>query len=272
MSTMENPRAEGLRGLLLKEERSITQLIDNGTLDAPLAAFLWAALQRRASIIVAAGPRLAGKSTLLHALTAFLPSDTQLYYTRGQRETFDFAATADPARSYVFVSEISDHTPYYLWAPHVARLFELLDSGYGLGATVHADTPEQVIQPLMEYPNDVPGPRIARTLDIVVTLRVDGREDRIKRRVASVYYFWQEPRAPHEIGVRSMASWQSDRDAFIMFRSPEAWQQMGERLGTDASGLQREVRGKANFLTGLVQKGVWEFGEVAEAIEKYVRS
>ncbi len=264
-----NPRSEQLSMLLLKEEFSITQLIQAGTLDSSVGAFLWAMLARRASVIVAAGPRLIGKSTTLHALTSFLPKDTQVVSAIGQHETFDFVNGSYPSKTYILVSEISDHTPRYLSGPGVDRLFQLLESGYRMGATLHADSPEEVIQVIKNYSIDIPGSLIAKGIDLIITLYAEETRSGIKRRIRSVYYVWHEPNAPQEIGVRSLISWQADRDDFTLFHSPEAWQQIAYHLGLDVSSLRSEMEGKESFLDGLVSRGVLDFDQVVEAINSY---
>ncbi|MSQ15261.1 MAG: hypothetical protein EXR50_05305 [Dehalococcoidia bacterium] len=264
-----HPRAEQLQMLLLKEEFSVTQLIQAGTLDSSVGAFLWAMMARRASVIVAAGPRLIGKSTMLHALTSFLPKDSQFVTAIGQHETFDFAKTADASKSYILVSEISDHTPHYVAGPGVDRLFHLLESGYRMGATVHADSPEEVVQTIKQYSVDVPGPVIAKGIDLIVTLYAEETASGIKRRVRSVYYVWREPKAPQEVGVRSLVSWQADRDAFTLFHSPEAWLQMADHLRCDVANLKKEMESRKRFLEGLIARGVLDYGQVLEAIRRF---
>ncbi len=264
-----HPRAEQLQMLLLREEFSVTQLIRNGTLDSTVAAFLWAMLARRDSIIVAAGPRQAGKSTALHALTSFLPKDTQFVYARGQHETFDIEGITDPLKTYILVSEISDHTPHYLRGPAIDKLFRLLEAGYRMGGTLHADTPEEVMQAIKHYSVDVPVSLIAKGIDLIITLHSEETRQGFKRRIRSVNYVWHEPKAPYEIGVRSLIGWQPDRDTFTLFHSPDAWQQMADHLGIDIPRLRSELAGRKEFINQLVASGVLDFDQVLSAIRGY---
>lgn len=264
-----HPRAEHLQMLLLREEFSVTQLIQSGTLDSIVAAFLWAMMARRASVLVAAGPRLVGKSTTLHALTSFLPEDTQFVYARGQYETFDLEGSTDPQKTYILVSEISDHTPHYLRGPAVDKLFQLLESGYRMGATLHADTPEEVVQAIKHYSVDVPVPLIARGIDLIITLHAEETRRGIRRRIRSINYVWYEPKAPQEIGVRSLVAWQPDRDVFTVFHSPDAWAQIAEHLGTDTPGLRNEIKARKMVLDQMVDHEVVDYDRVLDIIHGY---
>src|ERR671937_5478 len=84
--------------------RSVGNLIADGILTAEAAALLSILLERRASLIVAAGPSGAGKTTLLTALLDFLPAETRRIYVRGCYEPFDFLETTDPAHSALLVN------------------------------------------------------------------------------------------------------------------------------------------------------------------------
>jgi hypothetical protein len=72
----------------------VAQLIADGTLDAELAAIVWLLLEGHVPLVVGAGPRLAGKTTLLHSLLDFLPPDIGTREIRGRRE--DFSWLPDP--------------------------------------------------------------------------------------------------------------------------------------------------------------------------------
>jgi hypothetical protein len=74
--------------------RSTAQLIADGTLDAELAATVWTLLEGHVPLVVAAGPRLTGKTTLLEALLDFLPPDIGTREIRGRAE--DFSWLPDP--------------------------------------------------------------------------------------------------------------------------------------------------------------------------------
>lgn len=161
---------------------SVIDLIAAGNFDARTAALLWLLIESRASIVVAADPSGAGKTTTLTALADFLPPETARIYLRGWNETFQFLDTADPARSYLLCNEISSHLPIYLWGRKVQQLFAALERGFAFGATMHADTADEVIATLAEYPLYVSLVAIAR-LDLVLTLAVDYVARRPRRRL-----------------------------------------------------------------------------------------
>ncbi|TVR76183.1 MAG: type II secretion system protein E [Sphaerobacteraceae bacterium] len=149
---------------------TITELISQGTLDDQLAAFLWVVMEERATIIVAATPQEAGKTTMLTALLDFLPEGIEQIYLRGWYERFEFLEEdRDPTATYLLSNEISSHLPIYMWGRGVRRMFEAASEGYGFGATVHAASAAEVIHMLENYPLEVPQ-QLLTEIDLVLTM------------------------------------------------------------------------------------------------------
>ncbi len=164
---------------------SLVDLVRLGSLDAATAAFLWMAMEQRATLLVAAREHGAGKTTLLNALVELLPAEVKRYYLRGWYERFAFVTTHDPNTTYLLVNEISDHLPIYLWGKGVRRVFALLAEGWRLGATVHAEGAEEVFSLLQGFPLEVPSEYL-HMIDVVVTLGMGITQEGLLRRVLCV--------------------------------------------------------------------------------------
>jgi hypothetical protein len=148
---------------------SIVDLIRDGILTEECAALLGGLIERRASVVVAAGPSGAGKTTLLTALLEFLPAGTRRIYVRGCYEPFDFLGTTEPETSVLLVNEMSPHLPIYLWGPGVRKTLEAVRGGYQLMATAHALSVDEFVYGLAGYPLRVPAVEIA-AIDLLVLL------------------------------------------------------------------------------------------------------
>jgi hypothetical protein len=148
---------------------TLSDLIRDDILTAEAAALLTLFLERRASLIVAAGPSGAGKTTLLTALLDALQSETQRIYLRGCYEPFDFLGETDPRTSVLLVNELSPHLPIYLWGPGVRRTLQAVQSGYQLAGTAHATSVDEFIYSLAGYPLRIPAAEIAE-IDLLVLL------------------------------------------------------------------------------------------------------
>jgi hypothetical protein len=167
---------------------SIMQIVEAGSADTGIVALLWAMMARRASILVAAEPPMAGKTTTLTALLDLMPPDTRRIYLRGHYETFEFVSQPGivPAQTYVLANEMSDHLAVYLWGSRVYKMFELIEKGYAIGSTMHAETVDDVMAILDSDPLNVPARWIAR-LTLVVNLYISSTYSRAMRRFNTVH-------------------------------------------------------------------------------------
>lgn len=246
---------------------SIAQILQAGTMSPELAALFWVALERRASLILAAGPPSSGKTTILTALLAFLPPETRVYFTRGWGETFDLPPPSADAPTYILVNEMSDDLPVYSWGPYVVRIFELLAAGYLLGSTMHADTTEEVIAQLAED-NGVPRRHLAH-LTLVATLRLPRQGGRLLRRVNEVALLGPGDDAREDLSVATVSSWDAEGDRFRLLENDGSGAALARRLGLSESSLREEMERRGRFLTELVREGILSHEAVESAVAGY---
>jgi energy-coupling factor transporter ATP-binding protein EcfA2 len=241
---------------------SITQIMRSGTLSPRIAAILWLAIERGASMILAADPPGAGKTTLLTALLAFAPPEASVYFTRGWGETFDLPPRDAGTPTFLMINEISDHLPVYSWGPYVQRSFELMADGYSLLSTMHADTVEGVIEQLVEE-NDVPVSHIAHLAFVVPIFVGATPEGRRVRRVSEVAVL--EPREG-AYDRHTIAVWRRDDDTFAELCTPDEISAAARRLGLDTPDLLNAVEQRGRFLQELLDHDVMEMDDVQRRV------
>jgi hypothetical protein len=250
---------------------SIIELIQAGNLNARLAAMLWIAMERAASLIIAAEPPSSGKTTTLTALLSFTPPDTAVYFTRGMGETFSLPPRSDANPTYILINEMSDHIPVYTWDDNARRAFEFLAEGYSLATTMHDETVEGVIRQLREDLS-IPTEHIARlTFIIPMYLGRLGHPSAspragMMRRLQEVAFV-----QPDGEGVRTtaIASWDPDTDSFAVLPGPEHREAFAQWAGLSLDALDGELDKREGFLTTLLNTGVVEIPEVNQAIESF---
>ncbi len=102
------------------------------------------------SFLAYALPQNAGKSTLVHAMLAEVPSDLPQRTFFGTTEETSALAAIDP-RGYLVVNEIGHRgKPGYLAQDEVRRLFQLVEQGYLVASSLHADSVEEVVRVLRD--------------------------------------------------------------------------------------------------------------------------
>jgi hypothetical protein len=132
------------------EPMSVVQIAGSGSIDQRLMATLWAVVSRRRSVMLASEAPQAGKTTTLSALVDFLPDDTVGVFLRGSWGDYRWTDEYGPDRAYLLINEMSDHLPIYVWGRNAKGALELAGRGYGLGATMHADSLDEAIETLRD--------------------------------------------------------------------------------------------------------------------------
>jgi hypothetical protein len=277
------------------EPRSIVQLIRDRTVDPQLAALLWLLVEARLPVIVAAVRPRAGKTTTLEAILDFLPPGTRRIDLAGVMETFDWLPHArelgwqvppptsagalrslDPSATYLVAAELSDHTPAYTWGDHARIAIRALSIGYGLGATIHASSLEEVLEALHEPPVALTDDELSR-LGVVLFLRLlppppgDAYAGPV-RRISSAHYVRPLARDEHghlqRLGPAVLATWSEATDAFEHF----AWgvvSELADRVGRGPADFEAELSRREAYLAGLASVGVVDPGDVRAAIDGY---
>lgn len=247
------------------EPLSVVQLITAGNFDARTAATLWLLIERRASLIVAAEAPGAGKTTTLTALSDFLPPGTRRLHLRGWAETFAFVGEADPDHSYILCNEISAHLPVYLWGRNVGRLFAAVAAGYGMGATMHAESLEEVVGALEGYPLGVPRAAIARVA-LVMLLAVDYIDRRPRRRLDALWLL-RRAGVGDDLDPVPLAWWDAERGSVA--HAIDLPPGLPRRAGLSAAAFADERDRRAAFLGDLAERGVYSAEAVRLALAAY---
>ncbi len=129
---------------------SAVEIVGSGALDGRLMATLWAVVARRRSVMLSSEAPQAGKTTTLSALVDFLPEGTVGIFLRGWFADFDWTDDVPAERGYLLINEMSDHLPVYVWGRAAQGALRLAGSGYGLGATMHADSLPEALSTLRD--------------------------------------------------------------------------------------------------------------------------
>jgi hypothetical protein len=262
------------------------ELIRTGTLDAELAAQLWLLVEARVPIVVAAEAQGVGKSTLLGALLDFLPASVRVIELAGETETFDWlpqaselgwpgtarpAPNGEPVRAETTVllaHELSNHTPAYTWDEPARIAVRAASIGFGLAATIHADSLDDVFDALRHRPVSLTDDELSH-LGVVLILRlVDGG----RRRVVAAHYVRPVARDVHghlqRLGPAVLATWDPATDSLEHFGwgiTPE----LGARIGRRPGDFEIEADRRRELLSSLVAAGTTGPDDVRRALAAY---
>src|SRR5918996_6613529 len=124
-------------------EITIAELVRNGTLNAEMAAVLWAGVDERVSFLTVAMPRFAGKTTTSNAILSLRPDDMHLHHVAGEPQRMEHLKR-ERLGGYLVVAEFAyAPVPGYIWGAPVRRVFETVhEGGYSLQTALHAGSVE----------------------------------------------------------------------------------------------------------------------------------
>jgi hypothetical protein len=248
----------GWHGYNQPQAMSITQIMRAGTFPPRVGAILWLAMEHGRSIILAADPPGAGKTTILTAMLAFAKPEASVYFTQGWGETFRLPPTTpDDPPIFLLINEMSDHLPVYSWGPYVQETFALAGKGYAFASTMHADTVDGVIEQLTQE-CDVPEKQVGR-LAFVVPMFVGAYNGSRVRRVSEVAVL--EPLGPG-YDRHSIARWNRDSDTYDILTTPAEINAAARRLGMEDDDFLDALGKRQAFLEQLIAENVLSMDEV----------
>jgi len=263
------------------------ELVASGSLDARLMATLWAVMARRRSVMLASEAPMAGKTTTLSALVDFLPEGTVGVFLRGWRTDFEWAAEIGPERGYMLINELSDHLPIYVWGPNARGALELAGRGYGLGATMHADSLGEALDLLrvqlraadadlaglaiyLQYSAYRTPAGMYRRVEEAWHLRLDDDGELAPVRLATL----EGGRSPSLTGaqrdpVPPFLRGDGGRRKRVLTHDGAAYAVLAATLGMSAATLEAEIAARADFLAALDDRGICDPVSVAQAVAAY---
>jgi len=235
---------------------TIAELVRNGTINADMAAVLWAAVDEQKSFLTAAVPRFAGKTTTSNAVLALRPPDVPVTPVAGERDLMQ-RLSVERRGGYLVVAEFAPvPVPGYIWGEPVRRVFETVHAGgYALQTALHAPGVDAAMQEVT-YGNGVSDAHASIFKLVLYIERFGYSLDTFWRRVTDLYEVeCVEDGRP--VG-RSLFRWRERDDSFEQLAEPKQW-------GHDRAGLAQ----RAALISHLAASGQTSAAEVAAAVAEY---
>jgi hypothetical protein len=266
---------------------SAVELIGTPTIDSRLMATLWAVVSRRKSVMLSSEAPQAGKTTALSALVDFLPDDTTGIFVRGWWEEYDWLDEIPEGTGYLLINELSDHLPIYVWGRAARGALELAGRGWGMGATMHADSLPEALEQLrrrlhstdadlagmtiyLQYSAYLTPSGMYRRIEEAWHLRLDESGALAPVRLGAI----EGDRSPSLTGAQRlpappMLPEDGGRAARAFIHDPESYAVLAAALGLRPDELEAELAGRAAFLEVLAERGICDPPSVAAAVRGY---
>lgn len=214
---------------------TILDLIRNGTLSAPMAATLWAAVQEGRSFLTVAIPRLAGKTTTANAVLGLLSPQVPVHRLSG--DVAEMARLKREAKGgYLVVGEFSQGpVPGYIWGEPVRRVFDTLTAGYSLVTSLHAPGLNEAFHDICAG-NGVSDQAASRIGFLLYIRRFGDSPESFWRRVAEIHEIDQVRQGRPE--GRLLYRWVEGEDRFEAVEPSRTLQASAHDLAARAAALE----------------------------------
>ncbi len=187
---------------------SIVDLIQAGTISVEMAAYAMRAMTEGASLLTAARPGGAGKTTLMAAILGLLPPGVPIVTVDSSRIIHNGLQRPTTEPSCYLAHEIGSGDWYgYIWGRDVAEFFLLIGGQRRIASCLHADTLDELTGILCSPPLRVAREAMGR-VGLILFMHVAPGPHGDRRRVAS---FWE---ADGRSGHRMVFRWNAKADAY----------------------------------------------------------
>lgn len=265
---------------------TIIHLIDpkQKTINSEAAAFLWLAIEYELSILVTGGTA-SGKTTMLNALTPFLPANQRTISMEDTRELnlpnylhWIPLTTRPPTprgEGEVSMLDLVENSlrmrPDRIIVGEVRRkqetevLFEAMHTGHSVYGTFHAQEAQEVIDRITSPPMSIPG-IVMGSLQLIVVQYINRRTG--QRRTFEIAELVKgEGDLPE---VNSLYRWQPRGDTIERaFPSVRVKEELEMFTGMTEKEMWEDIEGKKQILEWLLRRDIKDVNDVGKIVNEY---
>ena len=264
---------------------TIIDLIDFGTIDLRVAAYLWLLVEAKQSFIII-GPTGSGKTTILNVIAGLVHPGYKIFsvedvaeininhenwFTLVSRSGFGLSGEGEIGL-YELIKAGVRHRPDYFVVGEIRGseayvMFQAMATGHGGLCTMHADSLESALKRLQQKPMDIPPAYLSLMNCAVVVKRV--REKTLgqnSRRVITI------SEIANANSSHNAFSWNPKTDYFEdNLKDSQLLQKMSESSGIDLDDILKDHKKRVSILKWMLEHNIRNYKAVSEMIGKYYK-
>jgi flagellar protein FlaI len=264
---------------------TVVDLINYGTVNPLLLAYLWLAVEEQQSILIA-GTTAVGKTTFLNSISQFIRPNSKVVSIEDTAELQLTNVNWVPqvARSGYGPKKYGEVTMFDLLRAALRQrpdvlivgevrgreasvMFQAMATGHAALSTLHADSVEAVIDRLTTRPISLPI-SLLQNLDMIIFLEKTKEESRLVRRVGQIVEIAGYDRKSNDLKTNTSFDWNSANDTFVTHDSI-LLAKIAKRLGWNAEQVNNELMRRASILKWMYEKHITRLRDVAHVINMY---
>ncbi|MHB8584691.1 MAG: type II/IV secretion system ATPase subunit [Thermoplasmatota archaeon] len=268
-------------------------LIRTGTMSSKFAAFLWLALENGNSMIIAGGTA-SGKTTILNAMSLFIPPEKKIVsieetrelnlphenWVAGQTRTSSsgeviggkFIGSVD---MYKLLESALRQRPEYVIVGEVRgaetfTLFQAMATGHAVYSTMHADSVASAVYRLENEPINVPRIML-QTVNCFVIMGQVKMGGRMVRRIKEVAEITGIDPDSGDLLTNTVFRWNPATDQLEYLGHSHMLARIQERKNLTEQQIEDEWERRRHIMEWAATRGVRHFRDVAALISGYYR-
>lgn len=266
---------------------TITDFIETNTLSPELAAFLWLAIQYELNIVISGGTA-SGKTSLLNALTCFIPPNHRIISIEDTREIqlpnflhWIPLTTRPPnpeGKGEISMLNLMINSlrmrPDRIIVGEMRRsreaevLFEAINTGHSVYSTLHANTAEESFRRLVNPPINIPTALLGG-LQLVAVMHRDRRRN-IRRVLQLSELMPSSGLKEMKIDLNTIFQWTASEDKFIsLSKSYRVINDIKLYTGMSDRDIEQDLTEKKEILEWLVKNQIKDINEVGRVVSEY---
>jgi len=269
---------------------SVTQLMNWGTFDAGVAAYLWLCLQYGRSLFVC-GETASGKTTTANAIIPFIPPEKKIFSVENTPEVQVphavwqqlLTKSTGPKEGHIELEDLLRaglrSRPDYI-IPGETRgiegrvVFQAMQTGHPVITTFHAGSVTKVIQRFTGHPINIPKPFMDNLDVVLIQMAVERKGKRI-RRVLSVDEVEGYNKEVDGIMSRKAFEWNpvDDTQTFKANRNSYILESRIAKMAglTDPMKIYEEFDKRKHILERMLEEKIFDYYEVVQFIWTFYR-
>ncbi|RNI11888.1 secretion system protein E [Methanohalophilus sp. RSK] len=264
-------------------------LINFGTSNLEMMVYFWLAIENGFSAIFAGGTA-SGKTTMLNAISLFIPPLSKIVSIEDTREimmhhdnwiagvTRDSISRsgAGEVSMYDLLKSALRQRPETLIVGEVRgkealTLFQALSTGHTTYSTMHAGDVQTVVNRLENEPINVPHVML-QSLDILCIQRQVYLDDKRVRRLDSLVEFTGIDPKSGDIRINELYQWDSTKDEFYHNGQSNVLKLIVQKKGWSPQKLREETQNRHMILEYLLEHDIRDYISISLLVKTYATS
>jgi len=264
------------------------EMIKDGTLSSEMLSYLWFLVENGSNILICGGVST-GKTTLLNAISMFIPPESKIVSIEDTRELnlphenwipsvsrIGFgSSTIGEVSMFDLLKESFRQNPDYIIVGEVRGkeayiLFQAMSSGHPSIATMHGGSTDAIVKRLETPPIELPT-GLLESLDIIVIMVHARERGESARRVREIDEIRSIDAESGKANYSKVFKWIPSNDSFEFSGNSWVLEKISKDKGISTIEIRKELATRKKFIDWMHDSDIVDMKEITKFIQMYYK-